>query len=116
LGVPRKKRLSVFARDHYRCRYCGWDMTLHFPYPHLHILTVDHVVAKRDGGTDRFDNLVTCCRYCNDRKAHRPLHEFLKELYANGPAVRGPHERLLRWRSAQAELARASTHQVVPLV
>ena len=34
-----------------------------------YMLTVDHVVAKINGGTSKDDNLVTACRSCNSRKA-----------------------------------------------
>lgn len=80
VSVRRAMKKRVFARDHYRCRYCGFDMTLHFPYPHLHVLTVDHVRPRSKGGKHAYNNLVTCCRWCNGRKTNRPVEEFLQEL------------------------------------
>jgi 5-methylcytosine-specific restriction endonuclease McrA len=64
--VPRneKRRISrraVFARDDYRCQYCG--VSAH--------LTVDHVVPKSRGGCSTWDNVVTSCAPCNVRKADR---------------------------------------------
>jgi len=103
LGVPRKKRFRIFARDGYRCRYCGYDMTLHFPYPHLRVLTVDHVLPKGKGGTERFDNLVTACYSCNTRKGNRPVAEFLRELYDTGTPPPGEEHRL-RWRVVRVRL------------
>jgi 5-methylcytosine-specific restriction endonuclease McrA len=53
MGVTQKKRRRIFARDEYTCRYCDLDMKWHFPYPHLGVITVDHIVPKVYGGTDR---------------------------------------------------------------
>ena len=43
-------------------------MTLHFSYPHLKVLTVNHIVPRVRGYTDRYSNLVTCCFDCNNRE------------------------------------------------
>ena len=106
MGVGREKRRRILARDRYRCRYCGYDMTLHFPYPHLGVLTVDHVVAKVRGGTDRNDNLATCCVDCNNRKRNRRVEVFLRDLYLNGEPGKGVDDRRLRWFVMRADLAR----------
>lgn len=57
----RTSRRAVFARDGYRCQYCG--ATAH--------LTVDHVIPRSRGGTSNWDNVVTSCAPCNIRKADR---------------------------------------------
>lgn len=58
-------RMEILARDGFRCRYCGRVA------PEV-VLEVDHVVPRRDGGTDGRDNLVTACRDCNGGKGtHR---------------------------------------------
>ena len=64
--VPRHaqrkiSRRAVFARDGYRCQYCG--VSAH--------LTVDHVVPRSRGGGSGWDNVVTSCAPCNVRKADR---------------------------------------------
>src|ERR1700687_370344 len=106
MGVGRRR---IFMRDRYRCRYCGHDITLHFPYPHLRMLTVDHVVPKVAGGTDRFANLVTCCFACNNWKRNRDVAEFLRDLYQNGEPGRGADDRRLRWFVVRARLIREAT-------
>jgi len=108
MGVEQKKRRRIFLRDAYACRYCGYDMALHFPYPHLGVLTVDHIVPKIAGGTDRNDNLATCCYSCNTRKRHRRVSEFVRDLYLNGVPW-GAEERRLRWRLVRARLVREAT-------
>ena len=69
VAVPRAatKRISrraVFARDQFRCQYCGSQKHL----------TVDHVVPRSKGGRDSWDNVVTSCAPCNLRKGDRLLH------------------------------------------
>ena len=82
MGVRRMKKERILLRDNYTCRYCGYDMTLHYPYPHLKVVTIDHIVPKVAGGTDRDGNLVTCCYWCNNRKRDLPVEEFLRDLQA----------------------------------
>jgi 5-methylcytosine-specific restriction endonuclease McrA len=60
----RISRRAVFARDRFRCQYCGNQKHL----------TVDHVVPRSKGGPDSWDNLVTSCAPCNLRKGDRLLH------------------------------------------
>lgn len=42
-----------------------------------HTVTIDHVLAKRNGGQDNKKNLVPCCYACNDRKGSRYLDDFV---------------------------------------
>ena len=79
------KRERVFARDAYRCVYCGGS----FPAEEL---TVDHVQARVRGGDRSGGNLVTACIRCNVVKGHRRLSEFL----ADDPASRENFFRLAR--------------------
>ena len=69
--VPRavKRRISrraLFARDGFRCVYCG-DSS--------HRLTLDHVVPRSRGGDSVWENVVTACGPCNLRKGDRLLEE-----------------------------------------
>lgn len=66
------KRGDIFARDGYRCVYCGEV----FP---AEALSVDHVQPRARGGDHSAGNLVTACEGCNVRKGHRRLSEFLAE-------------------------------------
>jgi hypothetical protein len=66
------RREAVFARDGYRCAYCGGE----FP---ADALTVDHVQPRARGGDASGGNLVTACGPCNVRKGHRRLAEFLAD-------------------------------------
>lgn len=66
--LPESIRWQVFARDGFRCRYCGVQagddgVTLH----------ADHLVSVVDGGTNAMDNLITACQRCNGGKGARTL-------------------------------------------
>ncbi len=66
--VPALTNDGLFFRDEYICLYCGeefWSTEL----------TRDHVVPVSRGGTDSWDNVVTACRACNQKKADRSLAE-----------------------------------------
>ena len=101
MEVGALKREQVFARDAYRCVYCGEV----FP---VEDLSVDHVQARVRGGDRSGGNLVTACRACNGLKGHRRLAEFL----ADAPAARASFFRHARhvWarhlRAVEEELER----------
>lgn len=71
--VPRRFRRQVtntflFARDRYRCQYCGKnDADLRG----RQFLTRDHVLPISRGGDNSWSNVVTACSPCNNRKANR---------------------------------------------
>ncbi|MFW6202613.1 MAG: HNH endonuclease [Gemmatimonadota bacterium] len=68
--VPRKFRRQVtntflFARDGYRCQYCGRHRSV---LRQREFLTRDHVVPMSRGGQNEWTNVVTACSSCNNRK------------------------------------------------
>jgi len=71
--VPRRFRRQVtntflFARDDYTCQYCGRHRS---ELRGRQFLTRDHVVPVSRGGTNDWENVVTSCSPCNNRKADR---------------------------------------------
>ncbi len=73
--VPFKKvilsRKNILRRDGHRCQYCGSASIS---------LTVDHIMPRSRGGEDSWENLISACLRCNNRKgshtpdeAHMPL-------------------------------------------
>jgi 5-methylcytosine-specific restriction endonuclease McrA len=62
-AVARCSRRGIYIRDNYQCQYCGSTSDL----------TLDHVVPKRLGGKETWENLVTCCKKCNGKKSDKPL-------------------------------------------
>ena len=41
-------------------------------------LQIEHLTPKSRGGSDRVSNLALACEKCNQKKANRPLEDFLK--------------------------------------
>jgi 5-methylcytosine-specific restriction endonuclease McrA len=66
-------RKNILLRDHYTCQYCGQSL----PAAEL---TLDHVVPKSRGGGAGWDNLVTCCKRCNNRKGNQLPEEVGMKL------------------------------------
>ena len=70
--VPRRFRRQVtntflFARDGYRCMYCGRHRS---GLKSREFLTRDHVTPISLGGINSWENVVTACSTCNNRKAN----------------------------------------------
>lgn len=55
--VPMNKK-NIFKRDGNECGYCGSKTNL----------TLDHIKPKSKGGEHTWDNLITCCKKCNEKK------------------------------------------------
>jgi 5-methylcytosine-specific restriction endonuclease McrA len=57
-------RRAVFARDEWRCQYCGAAAE-----------NLDHVIPKSRGGSHTWDNVVAACRRCNSKKENRSFQD-----------------------------------------
>ena len=57
-------RVNIYARDGYRCQYCGAKCS-------IDRLTYDHVIPRSRNGRTTWDNIVSCCYACNAEKANR---------------------------------------------
>jgi len=55
-------RRNIIKRDNHRCQYCGATQGG---------MTTDHVIPKKLGGKDSWENLVCACVRCNNRKGNR---------------------------------------------
>ncbi len=64
----RFSRVNVFIRDRYTCQYCKRQMA-------KNQLTLDHVVPAVQGGRKSWENIVTACKPCNQRKGGRTPSE-----------------------------------------
>jgi 5-methylcytosine-specific restriction endonuclease McrA len=78
IHVPRRFRRQVtntflFARDHYRCQYCGRHVLELKP---REALTRDHLLPLSRGGTNEWSNVVTACSPCNTRKGNHLPNEI----------------------------------------
>lgn len=65
--VPYKEipltRRNVLHRDSHTCQYCGYTGDE---------LTLDHVIPRSRGGSDKWDNMITACVRCNVKRATAP--------------------------------------------
>lgn len=73
IHVPRRFRRQVtntflFARDDYACVYCGRHRR---DLRGRQFLTRDHVMPTSRGGPNSWENVVTACSPCNNRKGDR---------------------------------------------
>lgn len=82
--IRKDKRLALYARDGFACAYC--ERSLHTDYDREALkanfwrLTLDHIVPREAGGTNRADNLITSCYACNRAKADTyTAREFVRD-------------------------------------
>lgn len=64
-----KRKLSkkeILLRDRHTCQYCGQKNK---------VLTLDHVIPRRQGGSQSWENIVSACIPCNHNKAGRTPRE-----------------------------------------
>lgn len=59
--IPPVSRREVLKRDNHSCQYCGNNKHL----------TLDHLIPVSKGGQHKWDNVVTACEPCNQRKRDR---------------------------------------------
>lgn len=58
-------RKNIMKRDGNKCQYCGSGREL----------TIDHVLPRSRNGKDTWENLVTACTACNNKKGNRTPSE-----------------------------------------
>ncbi len=57
-------KATVLARDGHKCAYCAKPAN-----------TVDHIIPKKHGGDNSYENCVAACSRCNSKKADKLLKE-----------------------------------------
>ena len=72
--VPFSKK-NVMVRDGFKCAYCGIEGKR---------LTIDHIYPKAKGGKSTFENCITSCKPCNNKKGDRTCREV--KMYPKGSA------------------------------
>lgn len=72
-------RKNIYIRDSYICQYCGERKS-------ADKLTLDHVLPRARGGSNRWENLVAACQPCNHTKGDRtPEEAGMKLLHVPRP-------------------------------
>ena len=63
--------IIVFKRDNWRCAYCKCKVIRsNGGYEHR-AATMDHVVPISKGGPHTYENIVTACQQCNNKKSNK---------------------------------------------
>lgn len=104
-GISASVRWSVFARDDFRCRYCGAQAGQDGTE-----LVIDHIVSVADGGDNRIDNLLTACQRCNGGKGARSLEHSPVDAVAVD-RVNDQAKRRMEFAEAQRSIVRALEDQ-----
>ncbi len=68
INVVKFNRLNVFYRDRFHCQYCNTKFK-------ANELTLDHVHPRSKGGPTNWENIVTACADCNNKKADKLMNE-----------------------------------------
>ena len=68
INAPRRRvvlsKRNILKRDNFQCQYCGVTGAK---------LTIDHIIPRKTGGAESWENLVCACATCNNRKGdYRP--------------------------------------------
>jgi len=71
--LPQATRKNIYWRDKYFCQYCA----KRYAYKDL---TLDHVIPKSRGGGKTWENLVSACASCNQKKSNKTPSEVGMEL------------------------------------
>lgn len=66
-------RINVFTRDRFVCQYC------HKPFS-MGELNYDHVIPRKLGGKTTWNNIVTSCFPCNEKKGGRTPEQAKMKL------------------------------------
>ena len=77
--VIKFSRENVFIRDAGTCQYCSKQLT-------KQNFTLDHVVPVSQGGKKVWNNIVTCCKQCNQKKGSKSLKKSGMKLLKS-PAI-----------------------------
>jgi 5-methylcytosine-specific restriction endonuclease McrA len=73
--VPPLNNRTLFKRDANLCLYCGMRYM-------TRDLTRDHITPVSQGGRDKWNNVATACRRCNNHKGGRTPEQARMQLIA----------------------------------
>lgn len=93
--LRRATRRRIYTRDRWRCVWCLCEIAqigmhgvkgvsvngiVFTDGLQLRQASVDHVVSRSRGGSNRPSNLIACCMRCNAKRGHRSVPKFAKAL------------------------------------
>jgi len=84
LRSKNPSRNGIYKRDRYECQYCSSKADL----------TIDHILPKSRGGGNIWENVVTCCHKCNNKKGNKTPEEigFKLKSTPKAPPISLPSE------------------------
>ncbi len=105
--IRRLKRLRIYARDGWKCVWCGCDVYSPGKSPHgpqfnpagypgsrprteanpLRMTTLDHVIPREHGGGNETSNLITACITCNEERGSISPLQFAYRLQHTHRAI-----------------------------
>lgn len=74
-GVPTLTRRHLYQRDRGLCLYCGEGVS-------YREMEMEHIVPRSKGGRTLWDNVVSACRPCNQRKMNKTPEQAGMQLLA----------------------------------
>lgn len=64
---------NIHIRDKYTCQYCGRHRSR---WKEHEFPTIDHVIPQSKGGKHVWENVLTACSTCNNKKADYTIDEI----------------------------------------
>jgi 5-methylcytosine-specific restriction endonuclease McrA len=113
--IRKSTRYAIYHRDGFDCVWCRSIFPISFAGEDL---TLDHIVPRCHGGTNKPDNLVTSCRSCNSSRgsevvtghvlrralmqAAKPLNQEIGRVLSAMFSPMQPSKRLKRFGTASS--------------
>jgi len=104
----RFSKSNVFWRDDFQCQYCGDRFA-------PKVLTFDHVIPKSVGGPKSWENIVTACRPCNQRKSGRTPEQAKMRLLKKPERPRWSPQLTIKLKSTDPEAWRQYVYWQTPM-
>lgn len=77
-----KRKVAIMKKTNYCCAYCG----IGFDEAEF---TIDHIVPRSKGGSNKDHNLLAACRSCNTSKNTSDLDVFRWRMSFNSSDLKG---------------------------
>lgn len=93
-GIDAQKRARILARNGYTCQACGLGAGDPDPLdPERRVrLHIDHVIPKKEGGTDDDSNLRVLCSVCNEGRSNLEIPPAQQAINVMGLIRRAPRD------------------------
>ena len=71
--LHKPTRMAIYLRDKNTCVYCACVID-------SDRLSIDHLICYSHGGSNRPNNLATCCKSCNSTRRDKTLRQWFAHL------------------------------------